>query len=127
MGDIEQNDIEQRSLSLGSEVHQELVRRISKEKLWAEYFLLINACLEVLGEVPDVEQMDVMPVHLRLNLALDRLAKVVTAILPGGLEEFADNYMPRPPTPSLPLSTRALELKALAADIKIQADHEPLR
>lgn len=87
---------------LGSELYQELTRRTMKDEKWAEYFLLLNACLEIVKQAPESpESCDTADVEGLLSAGLERLAIAVCQILPDGMREFAE-YLPVNATAGLP-------------------------
>ncbi len=81
--------INEEYLHLTSANYQELVHRVTRDSLWPQYFLLINACLENIKCLPITpEQYDQADVERLLIESLERLAEVITILLPGGMEEF---------------------------------------
>lgn len=79
---------------ISDELYQILTQRAARNEKWAAYFLLFNACYEILKQTPitqeGYEQVDIDELLAR---ALERLGKMVEKVLPGGAEEF-DEYMP---------------------------------
>jgi len=72
-----------------AEMYQEIVRCAAHDFLWAQYFLLINTCLENLKRIPSTpEQRDQANVEELLIDCLDRLADTIATLLPGGIDEF---------------------------------------
>lgn len=69
--------------------YQELVRHITHNEIWPQYFLLIDACLENIKHLPTTpEQCDQADVESLLIENLERIADAIAIILPGGIEEF---------------------------------------
>lgn len=69
--------------------YQEIVRHITHNDIWPQYFLIINACLENIKRLPTTsEQCDQADVETLLIECLERLADAIAIILHGGMEEF---------------------------------------
>ena len=81
--------INEEYIHLTSANYQELVHRVTRDNYWPQYFLLINVCLENIKCLPTTsEQYDQADVERLLIESLERLADVITILLPGGMEEF---------------------------------------
>jgi hypothetical protein len=79
---------------LNSEAYRELMRHISQDLKWAEYFLLINTCYQVIKHIPgSQEAYEQAAVDELLEQALANLGIAISKILPGGAREF-QSYMP---------------------------------
>lgn len=77
-------------LRVTSETYQELLRHAAHHHLWAQYFLLINACLENLKQIPTTsEHYDQAEPEILLIEALERLAAAIGILMPGGIDEFS--------------------------------------
>lgn len=77
-------------LRVTSETYQELLRQAAHHYSWAQYFLLINACLENLKNMPTTsEHYDQAEPETLLIEALERLATVIGILMPGGINEFS--------------------------------------
>jgi hypothetical protein len=76
-------------LHVTSEAYQELVRHAVHDPMWAQYLLLINACLENLKNLPITPQQysQVEPENLLIE-ALEHVASAIAILLPGGIDEF---------------------------------------
>lgn len=79
---------------INSDLYQLLVRRAAHNRQWAEYFLLLNACCEVIKRIPQTpEEYDQANIEKILIHELECLGKTIGDILPGGAREFQE-YMP---------------------------------
>jgi hypothetical protein len=75
-------------------LYQALVKRAAQSGKWAEYFLLVNACFEVIQHIPkSSEEFTETDVDEKLIQTLECLGKAVDDVLPGGADEFSQ-YMP---------------------------------
>jgi hypothetical protein len=69
--------------------YQEILRRVTHNDIWPQYFLLINACSENIKRLPTTsEQCDRADIETLLIECLERLADAIAIILPGGTDEF---------------------------------------
>lgn len=69
--------------------YQEILRHVTHNDIWPQYFLLINACLENIKRLPTTsEQCDQADVETLLIECLERLADAIAIILPRGIDEF---------------------------------------
>lgn len=77
-------------LHVTSETYQEMLRRAAHDYSWAQYFLLTNACLENLKNLPTTsEQYDQAEPEKLLVDALECLATAIAVLMPGGINEFS--------------------------------------
>lgn len=92
---LEQGQLREASLSneeyvcVTAKSYQEILRHVTHDDIWPQYFLLINACLENIKRLPTTsEQCDQADVEALLIECLERLADAIAIILPGGTDEF---------------------------------------
>ena len=79
---------------MNPKLYQMLVKRGVRDHRWAEYFLLISTCYEVIKRVPATpEACNEIDIDKLMNDALERIGKARWDVLPGGAEEFS-YYMP---------------------------------
>lgn len=77
------------------ELYRTLMQRAARNEDWAAYFLLINACYEIVKGIPQTQSAcDAADIEHLLIGTIEQLGKAIHAVLPGGAEEFA-GYMPR--------------------------------
>ena len=75
-------------------LYQMLIKRGIHDHQWAEYFLLINTCYEIIKRIPNTPEVcNEMDIRKLLNDSLERIGKTIWDILPGGADEFS-YYMP---------------------------------
>ncbi len=75
-------------------LYQVLVKRAAQNEKWAEYFLLVNACFEIIQHIPkSQEEYTETDIDEKLIKTLECLGKAVNDVLPGGADEFSE-YMP---------------------------------
>jgi hypothetical protein len=76
------------------ELYKLIVRRAAHDHQWAEYFLLINTCYEIIKQVPTtLEACNQTNINDLLEKTLEQIGKVIWDVLPGGANEFS-YYMP---------------------------------
>lgn len=86
--------MKQRQPLWDQEVHVELTRRaahpVQDDATWAEYLLLLQACADVISNVPaSIGECNALNIEQRLGDDLARLAEAVHEVLPGGFREFS--------------------------------------
>lgn len=79
---------------ISDELYQILTQHAARDEKWAAYFLLFNACYEILKQAPQTQQAcEQTNIEMLLVQSLEHLGKTIEEVLPGGAEEF-DEYMP---------------------------------
>ena len=85
------NDVQE---VISPDLYQSLVYHAVRDPKWAEYFLLINTCYEILKHLPaTLEACEQVNIEELLIQGLEHLGKAIEVILPGGAKEF-HTYMP---------------------------------
>lgn len=72
-----------------------LIQKAARDRQWAEYFLLINACYEIIKTLPtNQEEYDRADIEALIGRALEQIGKAIEAVLPGGTDELQE-YIPQ--------------------------------